>query len=118
MTWFGFLYLQKGWPKKRVGLGPSVLSSLLIKSCREFFLVLVAFGLFDLVFNAVCKIFLSLPNWANSQGACTCKFNACTVRSKGTDLFTLLVLSVGPSAAGPTSTQRISLQGEHEGNTL
>ena len=38
--------------------------------------------------------------------------------SKGTDLFTLLVHSVGPSAAGPTSTQRISLQGEHEGNTL
>ena len=59
MTWFGFLYLQKGWPKKRVGLGPSVLPSLLVKSCREFFLVLVAFGFFDLVFNVVCKIFLS-----------------------------------------------------------
>ena len=57
MTCVGFLYLQKGWSKKKVGLGPSVLSSLLVKSCREFCLVLVAFGLFDLVFDVVCKAF-------------------------------------------------------------
>ena len=68
MTCFGFLYLQKGWPKKKVGLGPSVLSSLLVKSCREFFLVLVAFGLFDLLFDVVCKIFLSPARATASEG--------------------------------------------------
>ena len=68
MTCVGFLYLQKGWSKKKVGLGPSVLSSLLVKSCREFCLVLVAFGLFDLVFDVVCKAFLGLARATASEG--------------------------------------------------